>query len=450
MIFADFYKSPRSPLAKLRHHQPSNPNRQPHTPLSKGADWSADVHADLLSKDKNKVKEAVKQYLASKVRSDWEFVWPRPATSNAIAEPAPSPPKPDASPLEGMTEVQDELRDDEGYQNDDTDSDIPEEDEEDGQEHDDAISVYSVVSEDPAHYRALLEWDSDVPADDSEPSTSDHCFSHNNDHASKLERQAQKRRELRKEMEYNDGLACFEARRAAWTQSRTVRVRAKAEAPSPTTPQHSPRRLFFRRSSRSPSGASQNGQSPGTTLTTFTSSSDGTPEKDADRSSSKHSKKDSTSQASDFSDTSLYPVETLVPVPGPILPPNNPLRLSIQPSHYLQLYDKLIVNSLTPSCPINLSDMLPACVAGWKRDGEWPPRPALPVDPIFAAYTGQKKKRASIGTNEHAPSGRRMSLTGLLSRDKDNEARSGKGVRHSLQRALGLGPHVEPSVAKGK
>jgi hypothetical protein len=447
MIFADFYKSPRSPLAKLRHHQSSNPN-QTDTPQSKSPDWSADVHADLLSKDKHKVKEAVKQYLASKVRNDWEFVWPRPATADAVAEPAAAaspPPNPDVSPLDGTTDVQDELRDDKGYQNDDTDSDLPEDGEADDRNNDDAISVYSIVSENPTHYRAMVEWDSDVPADDLEPSTSDHGSNHHTtEHVSQLERQAQKRRELRKEMEYNDGLACFEARRAAWTQARTVRVRAKAEVPSPTTPQHSPRRLFFRRSSRSASGASQNGQSPGATLAALASSPDGAPEKDADRSSSKHSKKDST--CSDSSDTNLYPVQILVPVPGPILPPNNPLRLSIQPSHYLQLYDKLIANSLTPSCPINLADMLPACVAGWKRDGEWPPRPALPVDPIFAAYKSQKKKRAS---NDNAPSGRRMSLTGLLSRDKDGDARPGKSVRHSLQRALGLGSHTEPSVAKG-
>lgn len=457
MIFADFYKSPRSPLAKLRHPQPLTPNPRPQTPPSNRPDWSAEDHADLLSRDKTKVKDAVKRYLAAKVRNDWDFTWPAPTpkptptahtpTPKEVAvEPSSSAPlSPESLPPQTTAEVQDELKDDAGYQNDDTDSDVLDEADQNQQgDNHDAISIYSVVSEDPTHYKALLEWDSDVQADSASVTANGHGYDDDSEPLSKVERQARKRRDLRKEMEYNEGLACFEARRTAWTQAKTVRVRVKPDVPAPVTPQHSPRRFFFRRSvSSSPSATQHNGQS--LSIGSAASSTDGTPEKDGEK---EHSKKDSTSQVSDHSDSGLHPVETIVPVPAPILPPQNILRASIQPSNYLQLYDKLIVNSLTPSCPINLSDMLPACVAGWKRDGEWPPRPALPVDPVFAAYGARKKKRASAGASDNPPSGRRMSLTGLLSRDKDGESRPGKGVRHSLQRALGLGHPVEVTVAK--
>ncbi|MDE9440015.1 DUF4050 domain-containing protein, partial [Staphylococcus xylosus] len=36
------------------------------------------------------------------------------------------------------------------------------------------------------------------------------------------------------------------------------------------------------------------------------------------------------------------------------------------PSLYLSLYDKVILNNLQPSCPINLQDMIRSCVTGWK------------------------------------------------------------------------------------
>lgn len=54
------------------------------------------------------------------------------------------------------------------------------------------------------------------------------------------------------------------------------------------------------------------------------------------------------------------------------------MRSSIIPSMYPSLYDKLVVQGLQPACPVNLSDMIRACVVGWKRDGEWPPRSMYP------------------------------------------------------------------------
>lgn len=35
----------------------------------------------------------------------------------------------------------------------------------------------------------------------------------------------------------------------------------------------------------------------------------------------------------------------------------------------------MIVQGLTPTVPINLSDVVKSLVQGWKEKGEWPPKP---------------------------------------------------------------------------
>jgi hypothetical protein len=164
------------------------------------------------------------------------------------------------------------------------------------------------------------------------------------------------------------------------------------------------------------------------------------------------------------------------------------MRSSIQPSMYGSLYDKVVVQSQQPSCPVNLSDMLRACVVGWKRDGEWPPKtlytvPA-PVPAPNAEVIAMRQWKAQKQRNKNAAaasgSGRRLSLVGLFSgsggaatktastvaatqevkdtKDKDKEnglghsqshshsdegaGSSGKALfRRSLQRVLSLGQH---------
>jgi hypothetical protein len=137
------------------------------------------------------------------------------------------------------------------------------------------------------------------------------------------------------------------------------------------------------------------------------------------------------------------------------------MRASITPTIYPSLYDKVVVHSLQPSCPINLSDMVASCVAGWKRDGEWPPRSG-PFQHPPAAASGVvvvRRKRSGVQPKSPAASGdkaRRMSF-GFLGRGerkseegkdekegaKDEESGSaGKGIRRSLQKVfLGLGHH---------
>lgn len=329
---------------------------------------------------------------------------------------------------------------DEGTELDKTDSDTDEGD----IDEDDAESVYSVVSDDAAHFRPRTEWTSDLSdVDDDEVSTKCPPFRFDNPNAVQSTvqeiteaRKAGRRRALREEMSWNDGLACFEARRNAWTGAKTVRLRSKPVVTPPASPR-SPRRFFFRRSmSGSPPGGPT-----GPTFAILSHHGDSTAALSDTSSVSKGSTKDLKkhpsvdSSASESSHGQLYPVETLLPIGQPILPPSNPLRASIAPTVYLSLFDKVILHNLQPACPVNLSDMLRSCVAGWKRDGEWPPRPSAP-EPMAAA---RRKKRATSSTNEQAGNvARRMSF-GLLGRDNHDESGTGKAIRRSLQRALGIG-----------
>ncbi|KHN97802.1 uncharacterized protein MAM_04191 [Metarhizium album ARSEF 1941] len=445
MIFSDFYRSSRSPLSKLRQHHPQLPALLP----TSTPEWVADEYADLLSKDKVKQKEAVKRYLTDKVRSDWNFTWPPavPEAKAASASDGPgavvelsnevNPPKPSGASHTPMSQG-DGYREEEVTELDEQESDTGDGDAIDD-DNDDGESVYSVVSEDAAHYQPRIEWRSDLSDDENLSSNpSPFIFDNPDSIQSTVQdlmraKKARRRRALRQEIAWNKGLACFEARRNAWTGAKTVRVRSKPVTTPPASPR-SPRRFFFRRSiSGSPPNPavavlSQHGEICGAVSDSSCAS------KDAEKDSKKHASTDSS--MSDSIRVQTYPVETLLPIGQPLLPPTNRLRASISPAVYLSLYDKVVLHNLQPACPINLSDMLRSCVAGWKRDGEWPPRSSAP-DPTPASR--KKKKAAPASATDNVGNvARRMSF-GLLGRDKDEETGGGKGIRRSLQRALGIG-----------
>ncbi|OAQ71120.1 mitochondrial AAA ATPase [Pochonia chlamydosporia 170] len=445
MIFSDFYRSPRSPLSKLRLHHPQLPVQLPTTP----PEWVADEYADLLSKDKSKQKDAVKRYLTDKVRNDWEFTWPPAIPEEGLvseldeqlaAVELPNhdvPPTQNAEP-QPIASEEDGYKGEEGTELDESQSDIGQGNAIDD-DNDDAESVYSVMSEDAIHYRPRTEWTSDLSDDEDLPSkSSPFRFDNPESIQSTVQeivqaKKARRRRALREEMGWNEGLACFEARRNAWTAAKTVRVRSKPLTTPPASPR-SPRRFFFRRSmSGSPPNpaaavVSQTGDSCGAISDSSSVS------KDAEKGLQKHRSTDSS--ASDSTKGFVYPVETLLPIGQPLLPPSNPLRASISPAVYLSLYDKVILHNLQPACPINLSDMLRSCVAGWKRDGEWPPRGSAP-DPMPGSR--KKKKKPSTATNDNNGNGVRRLSFGILGRDRDEETGTSKGIRRSLQRALGIG-----------
>ncbi|KXL50359.1 hypothetical protein M433DRAFT_35977, partial [Acidomyces richmondensis BFW] len=70
---------------------------------------------------------------------------------------------------------------------------------------------------------------------------------------------------------------------------------------------------------------------------------------------------------------------TSSPLMAPILP-EHPIRRRISPMMYNEIYSKIIIQSRTPSIPINLLTLVSALVQGWKDDGEWPPK-ATPLEP---------------------------------------------------------------------
>lgn len=478
MIFTDLYKSPKSPLARLRHPHHS------HLALQ-----ASEYDPDLISKDKVKQKEAVRRHLQSKVHNDWSFTWPPVEGISATKDNEHSKPSVEAlssTGLEGYLEI---ASDDPNLSGKGVD-----EDEETalntGEEADsETDSVYSTVSEAPLHWRPRLEWSSELSEDET-PYTSPSPFRFDNPdsvgqavNASKVARITRRRREVRKEMAWNDGLACFEARRNAWTEAKVARVRPKTV--SPVSPSSSRRGLFWRSHAHS-SNAGQTAMSPPsiasplTPVTTIsqpdalqlppigTDSGHSSPSRNL---SPKTSRSDS--QNNSNTQTEHHPVETLLPIPPPLLPPANPMRASITPALYNSIYEKVVVHSLQPSCPINLSDMVHACVAGWKRDGEWPPRP---MGPEPAAVVAVRRKRsaaraaadhsqnhssymAAAGAGGHS---RKMSFSFLgvhgHGSEKDKTRResmaeegsggsgTGKGIRRSLQKVLGLGQHPSSTI----
>lgn len=460
MIFTDLYKSPKSPLSRLRHS---------HHPVLLPA--VVDYDADLVSKDKSKQKEAVKRHLQARVRNDWTFSWP-PETplKESVSKPQPSGAKDEAVEVE---------------RNPSQGVEVALDTEEPPESDSDVSSVYSTVSDDPLHWRPRLEWSSEL-SDDELPYNSPSPFKFDTPDsvgqavtASKIARKARRRREIRKETAWNDGLACFEARRNAWTGAKVAQVRPKPSSPlSPPSPR---RGLFWKTHSRSLSNAGQtpiSPTSPPSALSPNQSPPDATPFSPAEGDS-----EDATPIANDNltpktsrTESQKVPeallVETLLPVPPPLLPPANPMRASINPTLYNSIYEKVVVNSLQPSCPINLSDMVRACVSGWKRDGEWPPRPSVPEP---AAVVAVRRKKSSVSaivssTAAHkAAPGRKMSFSFLgghgRAHDGDHKTRresaagsedgsggsgtgAGKVIRRSLQKVLGIG-HTMATAADG-
>ncbi|KAI6085073.1 hypothetical protein F4821DRAFT_241495 [Hypoxylon rubiginosum] len=421
MLFSDLYKSKKSPLLRWRQHH-SNP-----------APAATDYDPDLVSRDKTKQKEAIKRFLAEKVRNDWHFEWSRPTE------------KSDSAGAGSRAPVKTQEDDDLVAEGTDSDNDAP--------------SVYSTVSEDLAHFRPRKEWLSDMP-DDSEaddPPDSPSAYRFDTPDAVgttvksvALAKSAKRRKALRDEMEWNDGLACFNARRDAWTGAKAARVRPKPVSQTPTSP--TAKRLSFWghlgsspppmsptepvsvTSPLSPSGTRTSGD------TTVVASSDA-----------------EFREAKSKEDTSTFPVETLIPLSRPLLPPTTPMRASITPAAYITIYDKIVLQSATPSCPINLNDVVRSCVTGWKRDGEWPPRSTEPP-PVVAV---RKKKKDGAESRAHAT--RRMSFNFLGRKqsagnndngnlaantshaEREDAGHGSKAFKKGLQRVLGLGHERAPS-----
>lgn len=211
------------------------------------------------------------------------------------------------------------------------------------------------------------------------------------------DRKARRRRRLHEEMRVNDGLNCFTHRRNAWTCARHVRRIPRAS--SKTTP-------LKRTLSRPTSKPSPTAPTP----------SIPTAEDD------------------------FLELITEVSMAPPILPPETPMRKGITERAYATIYDKVVLQSQTPFCPINLSVMTKSCVEGWKRDGEWPPKPGE-VEGVIASM-----KKARLGPETASGRADRRELE---SRDGTGSGSKSKSMlRRSLQKVMGA--VRERAGSKGK
>lgn len=409
MIFSDLYKSPRSTLTKFRNSFPHGPAPLP-----------ADVDADLVSRDKARNKEAVRKFLSEKIRNDWDFTWP------ALGVPAPTP-------ADAVAPAQEEATLASTTTPATVDDDAPRDPGEEADSESDAESVYSTISEDAQHFRPRADWTSDLSDDEPIPPASPFRFDSPDAVGAAIlnsaeTKRARRRRAVRDEAKWNPGLACFEARRNAWTGAKTVRVKPKPASPASPS---SGRRLFWRhhrtQSSVSHTGILTSGSPPAAAPSPLQARTSTTTASESDASAvQRTTSQDSTPPSTTTATSPHYPVHTLLPLPSPLLPPQNPMRASIQPSMYGSLYDKVVAQSLQPSCPVNLGDMLRACVVGWKRDGEWPPRPmyAAPAPLQMhhhqeAVALRQRKAQAqqqqkARGAEQGTAAGRRLSLVGFF------------------------------------
>ncbi|KAI1388464.1 uncharacterized protein F4822DRAFT_402916 [Hypoxylon trugodes] len=416
MLLSDLYKSTKAPLSKWRHS---------HIITTTPPDYDP----DLVSRDKTKQKDAVKRILAGKIRNDWSFEWPPTSmkahsTENVIRTDVP--------------EIHEDVVIDGTESEDD----------------DDAVSTYSTVSEDLTHYRPRSEWLSDMPDDDEDDNIPGSPSAYRFDNpdavgvsvkAAAIAKSAKRRRDLRSEMEWNKGLACFNARRDAWTGAKAARVRPKVVPPTPTSPAAKRISWWHVSVASTPSSPTEstNVTMPLSPIATRTSGDTTV------ATSSDTEYRDSRVKE----DTSAYPVETLIPIPEPLLPAVTPMRTSITPAAYPTIYDKIVLQSATPSCPINLSDVVRSCVTGWRRDGEWPPRSMEPP-PVVAVR--RKKKESSPDSKNHNKRisinflGRRLSVGAEPSspvvestphhpeKEEPCPMSTNKAFRKSLQRVLGL------------
>ncbi|KAF4552734.1 Hypothetical protein D9617_9g025240 [Elsinoe fawcettii] len=189
---------------------------------------------------------------------------------------------------------------------------------------------------------------------------------------------------LEEEMAWNTGLAHFIARRDAWTCARQPN---QIPHPPPSTiaePRPSHRRSRLSISSR---GASSRASAESSTRS-ITSTHTPDPEH--------QSPSPSTPASTPPPPTEPLPstLTILIPMPPPLLP-DHPIRAKIGSSAYPEIYSKIILQSRTPTVPINLVHITKSLVRGWIDEGNWPPKQGV-LEPL-AGKKREKGLLAGIG-----------------------------------------------------
>lgn len=186
--------------------------------------------------------------------------------------------------------------------------------------------------------------------------------------ARRVSRKKRRRARLQSEMCENEGLRIWVQRRDAWTGVASVRKHGTK------------RRRRSQPAQQDPSGVAAGDpmQLDATSPTTLSPSSPTT-------TTPAPAPATTTQAVQPDTDTDLTPV-------APPLLPSNPIRASITPRSYPDIYAKIVASSRTPSVPINLADMTRALVQGWKDTNEWPPKVGA-VDPL----AGRKRAKGGGG-----------------------------------------------------
>ncbi|KXT03996.1 hypothetical protein AC578_9264, partial [Pseudocercospora eumusae] len=210
-------------------------------------------------------------------------------------------------------------------------------------------------------------------------------------HARKRRRQVR----LQEEMEWNDGLAHWTRRRDIWCSARTVvEVRAHenateedadADADADSASTCSPR---------------------ASTSSSIEEEEDGDGDGDGNQADPENSDTPDTPESTPSTTPDMTahipppppppPISLLVPIAPPLLP-NHPIRRRINHNMYPEIYTKIILQSRTPSIPINLCTLIKALVQGWKDDGEWPPKNPAPVEKSIGRRKGKDGLKEKVG-----------------------------------------------------
>jgi len=211
-------------------------------------------------------------------------------------------------------------------------------------------------------------------------------------------RKRKRQMDLEEEVSWNEGLAHWMSRRDVWCCARTAAQVRELE--------------HGMHEDQATAGSSTSATSTPRTSTSTSTSSTATDTGAAGSSSPATTPDSLPSYHPSLPPSATAPQhDVLVPVCAPILP-NHPIRRKISPSMYNEIYTKIILQSRTPSVPINLLTLIAALIQGWKDDGEWPPKPGV-VEPSIA---GKRKSRGSHGSeglkNGVKAVGRVLRLTG--------------------------------------
>lgn len=277
---------------------------------------------------------AVKKGLVEKIAADWEFQWPRVGSATSPAT---------TIQYEETVEKAVEWRE-RSYATSDSSS---------VSEMETNNHTIGSIRERIRHTLGTDTW-----------SRSDSLLSEASLEQRRQRRKKRRRKRLEEEMQWNDGLACFTARRNMWTCAR------------PGAPVSNPSNEASMSSSDDSMMVNSN----------------------APRTNGRFLSPTATEPSKSTSDTipaAAAATDILViPLCAPLIPPTNAIRTTIKPAIYPNLYSKIVEQGLTPSIPVNLSDIVRACVHGWQEAGEWPPKESVAPTTATGSVNGRRKVAA--------------------------------------------------------